>query len=162
MPWGLSHRWPSVTVACAMLSHVQLSATPWTVANQALLFIGFSQQEHWNGLPFPPIGDLPHPWIKLVSPVSPALACGFFTDEQPGKPIIEGSCSLIQQFTNLKNYWRSNSCQMLIPAHFTGNCSKPLVFGTCLPKSREKNKQTYESASQKIMGCCLRGRVLST
>ena len=34
-------------------SHVQLLATPWTVAHQAPLFLGFSRQEHWNGLPFP-------------------------------------------------------------------------------------------------------------
>jgi len=31
----------------------QLCATPWTAANQASLSMGFSRQEHWNGLPFP-------------------------------------------------------------------------------------------------------------
>ena len=35
------------------LSHVQLFATPWTVARQALLSMGFSRQEYWSGLPFP-------------------------------------------------------------------------------------------------------------
>ena len=34
-------------------SHVQLSATPWTMTCQALLFMGFSRQEYWSGLPFP-------------------------------------------------------------------------------------------------------------
>ena len=38
--------------AC-MLSHVQLSATPWTVTRQAPLSMGFSRQEYWSGLPFP-------------------------------------------------------------------------------------------------------------
>ena len=56
-----------VTNAC-MLSCVRLFATPWTVARQAPLSMGFSRQEYWSGLPFPPAGDLPNPGIKPVSP----------------------------------------------------------------------------------------------
>ena len=41
--------------------------------------------------PFPPPGDLPDPGIKTVSPVSPALADGFFTSEPPGEPIAQGT-----------------------------------------------------------------------
>ena len=37
----------------AIASHVQFFATPWTVAHQAPLSMGFSRQEHWRGLPFP-------------------------------------------------------------------------------------------------------------
>jgi len=48
--------------------------------------MGFSRQEHWSGLLFPPPGDLPDPGIKPASPVSSALAGGFFTTEPPGKP----------------------------------------------------------------------------
>ena len=44
--------------------------TPWTVAHQALLSMGFSRQEYWSGLPFPSPGDLPNPGIE---PRSPAL-----------------------------------------------------------------------------------------
>ena len=51
-----------------LLSRVQLFATPWTVAYQALPSMGFSRQEHWSGLPFPSPGDLPHPGIKPGSP----------------------------------------------------------------------------------------------
>ena len=48
-----------------MLSnHIQLFATPWTVAHQAPLFMEFSRQEYWSGLPFPSSGDLPNPGIK--------------------------------------------------------------------------------------------------
>ena len=47
--------------------------TPWTVAQQALLFLGFFKQEYWSVLPFPLPGDLPDPGIKPASPVSPAL-----------------------------------------------------------------------------------------
>ena len=44
---------------CVLVSHVQFFATPWTVACQALLSMGFSRQEHWSGLSFPsPIGML--------------------------------------------------------------------------------------------------------
>ena len=52
---------------------------------QAPLSMGFSRQEYWNGLPFPPPGDLPDPGIKPKSLVSPELAGGFFTTESPGK-----------------------------------------------------------------------------
>ena len=41
--------------------------------------MGFSRQEHWSGLPFPPPGDLPNPGIEPASLTSPALARGFFT-----------------------------------------------------------------------------------
>ena len=60
-------------------SCVQLFATPWTVAHQAPLSMGFSGQAYWNGLPCPPPGDLPNPGIKPISLMSPALAGRFFT-----------------------------------------------------------------------------------
>ena len=56
-----------------LLSRVRLFVTPWTVAYQALLSMGFSRQEYWSWLPFPPLGDLPDPGIKLASLESPAL-----------------------------------------------------------------------------------------
>ena len=52
-------------------------ATPWPGARQASLSLGFSRQQKWGGLPFPPPGDLPNPGIKPASSVSPALAGGF-------------------------------------------------------------------------------------
>ena len=66
-------------------SCVRFFVTPWTVAQQAPLSTGFSSQESWSGLPFPPPRDLPNPGIE---PVSPALAGGFFTAEPPGKYVI--------------------------------------------------------------------------
>ena len=47
-----------------LLSHVQLFVTPWTIAHQVPLSMGFSRQEYWSGLPFPTPGDLPDPEIK--------------------------------------------------------------------------------------------------
>ena len=67
------------------LSHVQLCATPWTVAHQAPLPMGFSRHEYWNGLPCSPPGDLPVPGIEPMSLTSPALAGGL---SPPGKPTI--------------------------------------------------------------------------
>ena len=65
------------------LSRVRLFATPWTVAYQAPPSMGFSRQEYWSGLPFPSLGDLPDPGIKLRSPAFQADA---LTSEPPRKP----------------------------------------------------------------------------
>ena len=62
--------------------------TPWTVAHQFLLSMGFSRHEYWSGLPFLTPGDLPDPGIEPVSPVSPGLAGRFFATESPGKPTL--------------------------------------------------------------------------
>ena len=59
--------------------------TPWTVALQAPLPMGFPRQEYWSELPFPSPGDLPDPGIK---PMFPELAGEFFTAEPPGKPNV--------------------------------------------------------------------------
>ena len=59
-------------------SHVQLFVTPWTVAHQAPLTMGFSRQEYWNGLPCPLPGHLPDPGIEPTSLTSSALAGTFF------------------------------------------------------------------------------------
>ena len=58
-------------------------ATPWTVAFQASLSMGFSRQEYWSGLPLPSPGDLPNPGIK---PGSPVLQADSLLTELQGKP----------------------------------------------------------------------------
>ena len=55
------------------LSPVQLSATPWIVAHQIPLSMGFFRQGYWNGLPFPPPGDLTNSTSEPTSPMSPVL-----------------------------------------------------------------------------------------
>ena len=67
-------------VVVQSLNCVQLFATPWTVAHQASLSVGFFRQEYRSGLLFPSLGDLPDPGIE---PTSPTLAGGFFTTELP-------------------------------------------------------------------------------
>ena len=68
-----------------LLSRVRLFETPWTVAYQASLSMGFSRQEYWSGLPFPSPGDLPDPGIERGFPTLEADA---LTSEPPGKPIF--------------------------------------------------------------------------
>ena len=64
-------------------------ATPWTVARQASLSVGFPRKEYWSGLPFPPPGDLSNPRIEPVSPVSPALAdASSLPLAPPGKSVL--------------------------------------------------------------------------
>ena len=56
-----------VCVCVCTLSCVQLFMTPWIVAHQVPLSMGYSRQEYWSGLPFPSLGDLSNPGIKPVS-----------------------------------------------------------------------------------------------
>ena len=74
-----------VTKSCPTL------ATPWTVARQAPLSMGFSRQEYWSGLPFPSPGDLPNPGIE---PVSPAWQVDSLPLTHQGRPFLEGPYSV--------------------------------------------------------------------
>ena len=60
------------------LSQAWLFATPWTVACQAPLSMGFSRKEYWSGLLCLPLGDLPNPGIRPAYLMSPAPASEFF------------------------------------------------------------------------------------
>ena len=59
--------------------------TPWAATCQAPLSIGFSRQEYWSGLPFPPPGDHPDSGIEPEFPVSPALQADSLPTEPSGK-----------------------------------------------------------------------------
>ena len=81
-----------VCMCVCMLSHlsrVQLFVTPWTVAFQAPLSMGFSRQEYWSGFPYPPPGDLPDLGDEPTSLTTTALAGRVFpastTWEAPSK-----------------------------------------------------------------------------
>ena len=79
---------------CCHFSCVQLFVTLWTVARQAPLFMGFSRQEYWSGLPFPSPGDLLNPGTILepgIEPGSPALQAYSLLFEPPGK--TQKSCA---------------------------------------------------------------------
>ena len=69
---------------CCLVAKLYLTLflTPWTIAHQAPLSMGFSREEYRSGLPFSSPGDLSDPGID---PTSSALAGGFFTTEPPGR-----------------------------------------------------------------------------
>ena len=89
------------------ISRIWLFATPWTVARQAPLSMGFSRQEYWSGLPFPfPFpGDLPNPGIK---PKSPALQADALISEPPGKPHIV-SWEVVKPHRRFKVTWKDRN-----------------------------------------------------
>ena len=70
-----SRTWLSTDGMCMHVSQsAWLSVTPWTIARQAPLSVGFSRQGYWCGLPFPTPGDLPDPEIEPATLTSPVLA----------------------------------------------------------------------------------------
>ena len=75
-----------IQYSCLVTKSCLTLVSPWTVAHQAPLSLGFPRKEYRSGLPFPPPEHLPNPGIKPTSPVSPALADRFFTTEPPGRP----------------------------------------------------------------------------
>ena len=85
-----------VSVGVSRFSHIRLFATPWTVAHQAPLSMGFSRQEYWSGVPCPPPGDLRDPGVESRSPKSLTWQAGSLPVEPPGKPYKPVGSALIQ------------------------------------------------------------------
>ena len=69
------HTWSALVVFSLSCVFV----TPWTVAHQAPLSMGFSRQDYWSGSPFPPPGDISNSGME---PKSPALQA----DSLPSEP----------------------------------------------------------------------------
>ena len=93
-------------VAVKLLSHVWLFATLWTAAHKAPLFMGFSRQEYWTGLPFP--SSRGSSWPK--SWTLPAFAGRFFTTGATWEVLI-APCYYIYPYepqninTDPDNWW---------------------------------------------------------
>ena len=66
-----------------------LFATPWTIAHQAPLSMGFCRQEYWSELPCPPPEDLPNPGFE---PRSPTLQADSSPFGPPGEPVLSYFC----------------------------------------------------------------------
>ena len=137
-------RFPSallLSVWAQPLSHVRFFVTPWTVAGQALLSMGFSSQEYWNGFPCPPPGYLPDPDIEPASPEAPVLAGRFFTDSLPRSHL--GS---------LKNWWISSTHMnkwSLFPYSFG-----PLIQSTTFLSGIKKPPRQWEKRLKNLTHCC--------
>ena len=135
----MGHRIQPYLVSCDVLhrvfswlvlfSHSVMSnsfATPWTVAHQAPLSMGFPRQEHWSGLPFPSPGDLPDPGIK---PVSLALAGGFFITEPPGKPEFPVRSAVFHFICNAKKRTLNTTLKKFL--HLWKTCPEGRGGGGC-------------------------------
>ena len=88
IPLRTSSRTVSRTVLCWSLSYVWLFAILWTVARQALLFMGFLRQEYRSGFPCPFPRDIPHPGIEPKSALSPALRANSLSTEPSEKSLL--------------------------------------------------------------------------
>ena len=87
---------------CCLVGKSCLTVTPWTIACQTPLSMGFSRWEYWSRLSFLTPGYLCSPAIEPMSPASLALAGGFFTAELPWKPATTGDnvfCYLVNRFS---------------------------------------------------------------
>ena len=73
---------PNLLLLC-VCCRVWLFATTGAVGHAAPLSIWLPRQEHWSGLLFSPLRDIPNPGIRPMSPESPVLACRYFTTEPP-------------------------------------------------------------------------------
>ena len=108
----------SFQVCAQLLCHVWLFETPWTVALQAPLSMGFPKQEYWSGLPLPFPGDLPNPGIK---PVSLAFASRLSLSHQ-GSPafkiILCKSKQHLVFFTSLSFFPPAHSLTWKLIPHF--------------------------------------------
>ena len=95
------------------LSRLRLFATPWTVAYQGPLSMGFSRQEYWSGLLLLSPGDLPNPGIESRSPAWWADALPY---EPPGKPCEWCFFSWLHSMACRSSSTRDQTC-----ASYSGN-----------------------------------------
>ena len=96
----------------ALCCLITKSWTPWTVARQAPLSMGFSRQESWSGLPFPPPGDLPDPGIKL------------------GSPALQVDSLPLSHLGSLASPYSENECQspsMTLRVHYLGSFGRNII-----------------------------------
>ena len=140
-------------------SHVWLFATPWTIARQAPLSMGFPRQEYWSGLPLPSPGELPNSEIK---PTSSALAGRFFTPEPtreaPKWSVHRGNCSFLWPRLGRSEggtlCWKMPNRELRALAHLMlwfsrwGTSSSWLCFLFCLPPSQLRNT-SYQKKNKK-------------
>ena len=96
-------------------SYVQLFATPWTVACQTHLPMGFSRQEYWTGLPCSPPGDPPNPGVEPKSPASPALQADSLLLSYQQSPHHHHTHTYIYSFLNLFPLWFITGCWIQFP-----------------------------------------------
>ena len=101
------HTW--ITCMPSHFSHIWLFVTPWTIAHQAPLSMGFSRHEYWSGLPCPPLGDLSDPGILCLL----YWQLGSLPLAPPGKPYMDYwySRRVSRQFNGEKTVFSGNDAE---------------------------------------------------
>ena len=95
-----------------VLGHVQLFMTPWTIAHLGPLFMGFPNQEHWGGLPFPSPGNLPDPGID-----KPILLWAIANTECPNNiAYVSSPRELIGVQLSYYVFWESGVPSFIFPS----------------------------------------------
>ena len=122
-------------------SCVRFFSTPWAIAWQTRLSMGFTREEYWSGLPCPPPEDLSDPGMEPASPASPALQEDSLPTEPPGKPNI---CSEVK--------CESENCSVvsdLWPHGYTvhGILQARILEWVAFPFSRESSQPRIEHRS---------------
>ena len=129
--------------------------TPWTVACQDPLSIGFSRTEYWSGLPCPPPANLPNPGIE---PKSPALQADCLLSEPSTHMRIIYSCPFIQISPQALCFWpQSDLCVLSESLLFTPRPWEPGLIRELLSSQLEPSFQTLMSDSFSSHMCvCVR------
>ena len=153
-----------IAISCLLLSHVshvRFLATPWTVAYQAPLSIGFPRQEYWSGLPLPsPVPCLAYSFVHITpvwknelisSPFevdSVQFICSVVSDSLwPWTAASQASLSI----TNTQSLLKLMSIELLMPSHHLILCCPLLLLPSIFPSIRVfPMSQFFASAGQRI------------
>ena len=130
------------TLCVKWLSPIPPFVTPWTVACQASLFMGFSRQEYWSGLPFPSPGDLPNPGIE---PGSPPLQADALSSEPLGKHRSEVTQSCPTPCNPIDYSLQGFSVYGIVQARVLEWVAISFSRGSSLPRDRTRVSYTLQS-----------------
>ena len=143
------------------LTPVWLFVTPWTVASQTLLSMGFSKQEYWSGLPCPPPEDLAQSGIEPMSPASQADSLPLSHWGSPGSLVNNNKkpkCGLLllakmtwQKFNLTQKQWKK----------YMDKICKSKIFKTLdIKQGRTVIPKRYDKNEMRLLPAFCRKRVL--
>ena len=143
-----------VCYACSVLQSCLTLCDPMDCSRPGSPSMGFSRQEYWSGLPFPPLGDLPSPGIEPTSPVSPALRGGFFTTATWEGLILW----LVKPKTGVKNVpktkWLKKNSKAV---HWPLFCLSPKTLVLCFQNSGDHAMFTCQDQPRRLLDECEAG-----
>ena len=117
---------------------------------QALLSTGFSQQEYWSGLPFPPPGDLPDPGIKTTLPAPPAVQMDFLPPSHQGSSFP----SLSEVTQSYPTICDAMDCSLLPSSFVHGIFQARVLEWVAISFSRGSSRPRDQTRVSRIAGRC--------